>query len=141
MTYLAGLPGPEPTLDDKPFWDFCQQEELRFQRCSACGRFHHPPAPGCRYCGARAQTWEPAPDEAELFSFTVVHYPAAEGVGDELPYNVAIVRYPSLDDVRLISNVIDVAPGELRIGMPLALVWETAANGLKLPRYRRKVVS
>jgi uncharacterized OB-fold protein len=136
MTYLVTLPGPEPTLDDAPFWSHCQAGRLHFQRCAACGLYRHPPAPACRGCGAAESEWVPAPDEAELFSFTVVHYAAIGGIAGDLPYNVAIVRYPSLGDVRLVSNVIDAEPGQLRIGMPLELVWETAGNGQKLPRYR-----
>lgn len=76
-----------------------------------------------------------AGDEAELFSFTVVHHAAHEAVRTTVPYNIAIVLYPSLDNLRIVSNVVDVAPDDLRIGMKLRLVWEKAGNGMWVPRY------
>jgi uncharacterized OB-fold protein len=137
MAYLpATVPGPEPTIDDRPFWHHCQARELRFQRCAACRRLRHPPTPACPHCRSRQDEWIAAGTEAELYSFTVVHHPAHEAVEHVVPYNVAIVRFRALDDLRLVSNVVDCAPAALRIGMRLALVWERAGNGLWVPRFR-----
>jgi uncharacterized OB-fold protein len=139
MSYLPdAMPGPEPTIDDKPFWDFCKAGELRFQRCTQCGRFRHPPGPTCPRCHSFTSEWVRAPDEAELFSFTIVHYSAMPQITPALPYNVAIVRFPSCDDVRIVSNVVEANRDKLRIGMPLSLVFETASNGMRLPRFRPK---
>lgn len=136
MGYLPeGVPSPEPTLDDQPFWDYCAQRELRFRRCTACGRCRHPPAPGCPHCQSFESDWVRADDDAELFSYTVVHYAAHPAVEPALPYNVAIVLFPSLDNVRLVSNLIGVDPGAIRIGMHLDLIWEEAGNGMLLPRF------
>lgn len=138
MAYLPdGVPGPEPTVDDRPFWEACRARELRFQRCADCGLFRHPPTPACARCRSLRSEWIRAVDEAELFSFTVVHHPAHDAVTASVPYNVAIVLFPSFDGVRLVSNVVDCPPGELRIGMRLSLVWESAGNGMMLPRFRR----
>jgi len=57
---------------------------------------------------------------------------------DVVPYNVAIVDFPECDHARLVSNVIDIAPADVRIGMAVTLVWETAGNGMILPRFKRK---
>lgn len=139
MSYLPDtMPGPEPTIDDRPFWDFCQRGELRFQRCTHCGRFRHPPGPACPRCHGFESEWVRAEDEAELFSFTIVHYSAMPQITPALPYNVAIARFPSFDDVRMVSNVVDAGPTALQIGMPLSLVFETASNGARLPRFRSR---
>jgi len=138
MAYLPdAVPSPEPTLDDRAFWEYCDKQELRFQRCTRCGRVRHPPAPACPHCQSFDSDWVEAPDEAELFSFTVVRHAAHPAVSPALPYNVAIVLFRSLDNVRLVSNVVDAAPEDLRIGMRLALVWERAGNGRSIPRFRR----
>ena len=139
MAYLPdGVPGPEPTFDDNPFWEHCAKGELRFQRCGGCGLVRNPPGPACPRCQSFACDWVAAGDDAELFSFTVVHYSAQGAIAPALPYNVAIVRFPSLNDVRLVSNVIDTPAAGLRIGMELALVFETAGNGRPVPRFRPK---
>jgi hypothetical protein len=139
MTYLPnGVPGPQPTLDDKAFWDYCQQRELRFQRCTVCGRFRHPPAPVCAACRSLESEWVRAPETGVVFSFTIVHHPAHPAVATSTPYNIVIVDFPECGDARLVSNLIDVAPQEVRIGMKVTLVWETADNGLIIPRFKKR---
>lgn len=136
MTYLpAELWSPEPTIDDAGFWEGARQHEIRFQRCSDCGRFRHHPTPGCARCGSLKSEWVKAGDDAELFSFTIVHYAADERVKAHLPYNVAIVRFPSCGDVRLVSNVVGTPSDRLEIGMKLKPVWEDTAGGIPVPRF------
>lgn len=135
MAYLP-LPGPVPDPDDAPFWEYCRQHELRFQRCTVCGRFRHPPAPCCPHCRSFESEWVRAPEVGELFSYTVVHHPVSEAIRPHLPYNIAIVAFPECGGVRLISNVVDAAPDELRIGMKLQLIWEAAPDGQPLPRFK-----
>ena len=55
-----------------------------------------------------------------------------------VPYNVAIVDFPECDHARLVSNVIDVAPEDVHIGMQVSLVWEPAGNDMLVPRFRKK---
>lgn len=136
MAYLPdGLPAPEPTMDDAPFWHAVAERRLAFQQCADCGRVRHPPTPICGRCRSSALRWAEAPSHAVLFTYTVVHYAAHPAVGAAVPYNVAVVEFPELDGVRLISNLVDVAPGDLGIGMALELVWERAGEGW-LPRFR-----
>lgn len=138
MSYLpSGIPGPEPTIDDRPFWEFCDRQELRIQRCARCGRHRMPPRPACPHCQAFEHEWVQASDDAELFSFSVVHQPAHPAISEAVPYNIAIVAFPSCDHARLISNVVDVPNEELRIGMKLKVTWEKAGNGRTIPRFCR----
>ncbi len=138
MAYLPdAIPGPEPSIDDAPFWEFCEKGELRFQRCGGCSRHRMPPSAYCPHCHSREVAWVRAPETGEVFSFTVVHHAAHPDIHTALPYNVAIVIFPECDNVRLISNVIDAGEEEMTIGMPVKLVWETAGNGRKVPRFRK----
>lgn len=140
MSYLpADIPGPVPTVDDQLFWDYCQQRELRFQRCTNCHRFRHPPAPVCSQCRSFVSEWVRAPETGVVFSYTIVHHPLHPAVTPIVPYNVVIVDFPECDHVRLISNLIDVAPKQVHIGLAVSLVWETADNGMLVPRFRRKI--
>jgi uncharacterized OB-fold protein len=137
MSYLD-LPGPVPAIDDAGFWQACRERTLRFQRCTACNRFRHPPGPGCPVCASLASRWDLASDDATLFSFTVVRHAVSPALRDRVPYNIAVVAFPATGGVRMISNVTDVPPDALRIGMPLVLDWEEAPNGIPLPRFRRR---
>ena len=139
MAYLPDeIPGPAPNDTDRTFWHYCQQRELRFQRCTSCHRFRHPPTPVCPRCRSFTSEWVLAPSTAEVFSFTIVHHPAHPAMKALVPYNIVVVDFPACDHVRLVSNLIDVPPQEIRIGMEVVLAWETAGNDMAVPRFRRK---
>jgi uncharacterized protein len=38
---------PPPPIDSAFFWEGVEQDELRIQRCSSCGKLRHPPRPMC----------------------------------------------------------------------------------------------
>ena len=136
--YLPKVATSLPLLrEHAEFWAYCQQRELRFQRCDACDTWRHPPAPVCKKCGCPQYHWDLAPNKAELFSFTVVYHAASSLLRLHVPYNIAIVDFPDLPDIRVVSNVVDASPEELRIGMPVALDWQDDEDGRPLPLFRR----
>lgn len=136
MAYLR-VAGPTPTAEDAPFWAFCRQGVLKFQRCTRCASVRHPPGPRCPKCRSDESEWCDA-GPARLFSYTMIHKPRPELEAPD-PYIIAIVEFPECGSVRLISNVVDAPEREqLRIGAPLELVWEKAENGVPLPRFKMK---
>ena len=122
------------------YWGHCAHGELRFQCCADCGAFRHPPSPVCPGCRSLQSRWELAPDDAELFSYSVVHHAPHSALKAVVPYNVAVVAFPSIGYVRIVSNVIDAAPAELEIGMPLVLTWQAWAGDRQLPLFRKRPV-
>jgi uncharacterized OB-fold protein len=46
------LGGPHDT-----FWEFCENRELRMQRCQACQEYQWPPVESCRSCGGSPLVW------------------------------------------------------------------------------------
>ena len=138
MPYMpTELPAPNPTMDERPFWENCAKQRLTFQRCADCGHYRHPPTPVCGKCRSTRCEWGDAPEMGEVFTYTVVHHPSHEAVKPELAYNIAVVAFPELNGVRLVSNVIDAGPDDMRVGMKVRLVWEEHTAGVFLPRFRR----
>jgi len=137
MPYLpAELPFLETAHEQAEFWAHCRQRRLLFQACGECGRPCHPPLPICPGCQSARRVWRQAPLPARLYSYTVVHHASHPAVKAHLPYNIALVEFPALPGVRLISNVVEVPPTALVIGMALELIWQDGANGQPLPRFR-----
>jgi uncharacterized OB-fold protein len=134
---LSDLATVGPNAITRPFWEACARRELRLQRCAACGRFRQPPLPGCPHCGSAASDWPLLAGRGRVFSFTVVHHPAIPNLQGEVPYNVVVVELEGAPGARLISNLLDVAPGELRIGLEVEIAWDEPRPGLVLPRFRR----
>jgi uncharacterized OB-fold protein len=63
-----------------------------------------------------------------------VHRPIA--AGQELPYAIAVIALENSGGVRMISNVVDVDPATLAIGLPVELAWEDMSADLAIPRFR-----
>ena len=49
---------------------------------------------------------------------------------------VAVIALENAGGVRIISNLVDVNPDELEIGLPVELVWEDMSADLAIPRFR-----
>lgn len=139
MSYLPeGTPVPSPGPDDAPFWDACDRQELRIQCCADCGTFRHPPIPVCAACRSTKSTWARTSGTGTVFSYTVAHHPTHPALHGAPPYNIAVIHLDGAGDVRLVSNVVDVPPDEMRIGMRVIVVWDAIGDGHFLPRFRRE---
>lgn len=132
----ATMHRPEPILDDREFWAHCAQRRLMFQCCADCSAPRHPPTPVCPRCRSMRVGWVQAPPRAEIFTYTVVHHPLHEAVQERLPYVVALVSFPELPGPRLVTNITDVEPRDVCIGMPVSLWWDDIGEGMYLPRFR-----
>ena len=137
VAYLpSDVPLPNPDPWEKRFWGFCGERSLRFQACADCGHVRHPPMPYCSVCRSPAEKWLEASDDAELFTYTVIHHANHPALKDTVPYNAALVVFPALQSVRLVTNIVGCTNDELKIGMPLTLVWEEPRPGKVLPRFK-----
>jgi uncharacterized protein len=116
---------PVPAIDEltRDFWTGGTQGELRIAACSRCERLIHPPGPICPFCGSRSVTHTAVSGHALVDSFTVVRRPWISGY--ETPYVVARVRLRDHDDVVLVTNIVDVDPGQVRIGIAVEAVFES----------------
>jgi len=66
----------------------------------------------------------------------VMHQAYHPGFADELPYAVVVVELE--EGARMTTNVVDCPVGELRIGMPVEVVFEDATPEISLPKFRRR---
>lgn len=128
----GGIPLPRPTPLSRPFWEGCRDGVLRVQRCADCGEHVFIPQPLCTRCQSDALAWVESAGRGTLYSFTTVHRPPHPAF--EVPYVVAIV---TLDEgFHVLSNLVDCAPGDLRIGMPLEVTFRRASDEITLPVFR-----
>lgn len=128
-------PRPDPqNADDARFWTTLGEGELRFQRCTACAAFRHPPRPVCAQCGARGSEWVAVAGTGEVWSFTVIHPPTLPAFADRTPYAAVVVR---LDEgVFLVTNLLDCPLDEIAVGVRVELVIREVEEGFFLPLFR-----
>ena len=108
---------PSPSGFSAEFYQHCARGELRFQRCTPCGRFRHYPRPACPNCLSREFTWERSSGRGTVYTWTIVRGPTLPAFQDNLPYNVVDVLMD--EGVHFVSEILDCAPDEIRAGMPV----------------------
>ena len=113
-----------PHLDplNTPFWTGGERGELTFLTCQDDGYRIHPPAPVCPQCYGRNLGPAAVSGRGTVAAFTVNHQ--AWNPLMPPPYVVAIVEIEEQPDVRLTTNLVNVDPDAVTIGMPVRVVFE-----------------
>ncbi|MGH0036995.1 MAG: Zn-ribbon domain-containing OB-fold protein [Myxococcota bacterium] len=128
------MPPPMADSTTLPWWEAAALHRLVVQRCTECGQTRLPPAPVCAGCRSTGAEWQELSGRGEVYTFTIVHRPIA--AGQTLPYVVAVVALEGAGGVRMLSNLVDVSPEAVAIGMPVEVVWEDMSADLAIPRFR-----
>jgi uncharacterized OB-fold protein len=90
----------------------------------------------CPRCRDVAQRWDELSGDGAVYSYTVVHQAFLPGLADYVPYVVAVLELDGAAGVRFISNLVEVAPDAVRVGMRVEVVWEDIRPGYAVPRFR-----
>lgn len=136
MAYLpVELPLPQFTPDDTPWWEATNREELVIQRCLDCDAFRHPPRPLCQECRSFRFQWQRVEGQGTIYSYVICHHPVHPALKARGPYNVVVVELPAAGNIRLVGNLVDFPDDQIRVGLPVHVVWERIAEDVVLPRW------
>jgi uncharacterized OB-fold protein len=124
---------PEITPLHQPFWDSVSRRELSLQRCDDCAEFRFIPTELCSACGSASATWTPIEGTGEVYTYTIVHRAPTPAYQADVPYVIAHVTLA--EGPRMISNLIGCDPHDVRIGMPVRVVYEAVAPDLTLYKF------
>ena len=102
-----------PSGPEKQFFDRLAAGSFDIQRCAACRKHVFYPRVLCPHCGGERLDWVAASGRGTVYSTTVVRRKPADG-GD---YNIVLVDLA--EGPRMMSRVAGLAPGEVKIGMPV----------------------
>lgn len=136
-TLATTLPGEHARIAvnnvTEPFWHAAKEGRLVAPQCADCGSFRLPPTPFCPACQSKSITWMELSGDATVYSFAVVH--GIPGM-PELTVVPAVVDLPDAPGARLVSNIIDINPADVTIGMALRVDFSPIADGWTLPVFR-----
>lgn len=132
------MPQPQPSQDDAPFWSACNEGRLLIRHCNDCQQFSHPLMPACLQC---AFTRMVEGSQWQRHRIHLHHHPTHSALKGNVAYNVAVVLLDGAGDVRLVSNVVDVAPEDMKIGLPVSVYWDDVGQGVQLPPFQAPVES
>jgi uncharacterized OB-fold protein len=127
-------PLPRPTEDSATYWEAAHKGELRMQRCQDCGHVRFPPAVLCARCLSEDHEWIKLSGHGTVFSWIVVHQSQHPAFNADTPYNVAIVELE--EGPRLHSHIVGCANADIRIGMPVEVVFTRVSDEVTLPEFR-----
>lgn len=137
MSQTADAPRPtrlEPpvTPTTEPFWDATRERRFLVQWCTGCDRAIFFPREVCPDCLGAALEWKDSAGTGSVYSYTVEHKPQNPNLA--APYTVALI---DLDEgIRMMSNVVNCPPEEVRVGMPVQITWEELSDGRHLPMFQ-----
>ncbi len=128
---------PLPRIDEesKWFWEACARHELYVQKCGDCRTVRFYPRALCPSCLSSRTDYLRASGRGRVYTFTVTHQNQAPGFRDELPYVMAYVELE--EGPRVLTNVVGCPPDEVKIGMPVTVMFEDVDEGLAIPKFQR----
>jgi uncharacterized OB-fold protein len=115
------------------FWTGGEHGELRVLRCQECGYWIHPPSPRCPTCLSKDVAPDTTSGTAVVHAFTVNHQPWYPNL--DPPYVIAIVELIEQVGLRLTTNIVECAPDDVVIGMPVRVTFEHY-DDVWLPMFR-----
>lgn len=127
-------PLPEPTPVSAPFWDALREHTIRIQYSPSSGEYVFYPrllAPGTL---ADDLEWREIDGAGTLYTYTVTDRPTAPPWSDAVPQLLAVVQWD--EGPRFSTELVDVDPAGIEVGMRVAPVFCDVAPGVTLLRYR-----
>jgi len=124
---------PTTTPDSKFFWDALNDEKLLIQRCTGCETLRHPPRPMCPRCNSLEWDAIEVSGRGTVYSFVMPHHPPWPWFEGQT-YIVALIELE--EGTRILSNLRDVEPAGVTIGMPVEVFFERFDSGVTLHQFR-----
>jgi uncharacterized protein len=131
IPWLKAVPVPDALSES--YWDGAAHHHLVIQRCTRCATLIHPPRAACRTC--QGTVLEPCAVEPSgtVYSFTITYEAFVPGYEDDLPFVLVLVALDVQPSVRIETILKGCALDDVRIGIPVTLVFEEVAQGVTLP--------
>ncbi len=127
---------PLPHLDEenRPWWEALKRHELYLQKCRDCGAIRYYPRAQCPECLSPRTEWVRASGRGKVYTFTTTWQNQAAGFRESLPY---VMAYVELDEgPKMLTNIIDCGPEQVKIGMPVEVVYEDVTAEVTLAKFR-----
>ena len=130
----AGKPFPTLRGEERAWFEEARSGRLVFQQCRACDERLFPPRTVCPACMSEELHLVASQGRGLVHSFTTMYVPGHPAFADDVPYTVVLV---DLDEgVRMLADLVDCAPEEARVGMPVEVRFDPVDDELAVPRFR-----
>ena len=127
-------PLPQPTPTTEPFWQGLRERRVRIQYSPSSDQWVFYPRSHAPLTLADDLEWRDISGEGTLYTYTIARRPTSPDFAGEEPQIIAVIE---LDEgPRLTTTLVDVAEGEIKVGMRVSPVFEDQPGGeITLLRY------
>jgi uncharacterized OB-fold protein len=132
---MSKLPAPAPAVSPETaaFWEATTAGRLVLPRCRSCGTVIWYPRALCPECHSTDIEWIDASGRGVVYSFTV----SRRGEGEYREAAPYVLAYVELDEgPRVLTNLVDVKPVNVTVGMPVVATYADTGAGAALVRFR-----
>jgi uncharacterized OB-fold protein len=133
-------PKPMPLMEHKaltaPFWQGAREHKLMMQRCKSCSNLIFYPREQCPVCFSQDLDWQEVSGRGRVYAYTNVFQPAHPAFNDEEPHCFAIVQLEEGANVRIPTNIVGIAPDEVRVDMPVVVEFDDVSPDWTLVKFR-----
>jgi uncharacterized OB-fold protein len=126
---------PQPDHVSSVYWAAAARGELLIQQCPSCGHRQYYPRAMCTACGG-ATDWLPCSGRGVVHTFTVIRMNKSSG---DSGYVVAMIELE--EGPLMLSNVTDVDPDAVHIGMPVEVYMAKVNDDVGIPLWRPTAAS
>ena len=136
--YVPGIPLIHPYVDEtnRGYWESLKTHVLSVEQCQNCGHRIHPPRPMCPRCLSTEMGWTAAATTGVVHTWVTFTSPRSAYPGIKCPYAVAVVELA--DGIRIVSNIVEMDPADIYIGMPVEAVFMDIDEELSLIQFRKR---
>ena len=135
MSDFIPNPPPKPaSYLDAEFWAHCAAGRLAFQCCLECDTWRHIPRFMCAHCGSDQWEWRESSGRGEIYTWTICYMPMSRHFETIFPYAALVVTME--EGVRITAGLRDLDLDDLKIGLPVEVIFEPLDNGAQLPFFR-----
>ncbi|HEX8594979.1 MAG TPA: OB-fold domain-containing protein [Pseudomonas sp.] len=119
----------------EPFWQAAKERRLVAAQCGECQIFRMPPTPFCPNCQSQNTQWPQLTGRGTVYSYAVCNRSPFPGVEDFV-YIPAVIELDDAPGIRLVSNLVDINPRAVSIGMAVTVDWNPITEGWQQPIFR-----
>jgi uncharacterized OB-fold protein len=121
------LPVPQPTDLTRPFWDGLRDGKVIIQYSPSARQWVFYPrvlAPGTL---ADDLEWREISGQGQVYTYTIAYRPTSPAWRDRVPQIIAVVEVD--EGARIPTELVGVAPGDVKVGLRVKPVFDRAADG------------
>ena len=132
----SSIPAPAPEVDaeTREFWAATAEGRLLLRHCNDCGSFIWYPRNICPECSSMNTAWQRATGRGRIYSYSTNYRPEGRYRGN---VDSLVLAYVELEEgPRVLTNIVEVDPADLAIGLPVEVVFHDTGEGNALYRFR-----